>query len=497
MATVIRCILALLALPLAECKITRRYNFTISNVWNTGDGHGRPVFAINGQTPGPVIEADEGDEFEIFLDNQLTFETTMHWHGIYQIDRPWNDGVPGVTQYAVQSRDNYTYRFTVQQQYGSYFYHGHFGPSFADGMRGPIWIRPAEWRPRPYSLISSLPADIEGMRAAEKQPHHIIISDRNAEPMDIVMYRDAGIVPWCSNSLVLNSKSRTYCHSKEVLESVGGPGRNSLGCLMQPRQLEFSNELVCEETHTPLEVVQAADGQEWVWINFIHSGAHHEIQISVDEHEFYKVHAANCNLGERISILVHLNKKPGDYCHPTYLASPGANHPRPEPWVFLNGTLVSPSLFRHGRNKARPLPARPPPQTSDTTLKFFVEMLGASTWALNIGPHQAFRQQLPPVLWKRSLAATRRLHHREGHGWFPYDTVEQALKEGDLADNFNFVDPPNRDGCRLGNSTGDWTVIRYEISFPAASMLHCHMIHHFGRGQQFILEGVESMRTNP
>lgn len=34
---------------------------------------------MNGQTPGPLIEADEGDEIEVFLDNQLPFETTMHW----------------------------------------------------------------------------------------------------------------------------------------------------------------------------------------------------------------------------------------------------------------------------------------------------------------------------------------------------------------------------------------------------------------------------------
>lgn len=58
---------------------TRRYNFTVTNQWSAGDGHGRPVFAINGQTPGPLIEADEGDEIEVFLENQLGFETTMHW----------------------------------------------------------------------------------------------------------------------------------------------------------------------------------------------------------------------------------------------------------------------------------------------------------------------------------------------------------------------------------------------------------------------------------
>ncbi|KAK2051573.1 multicopper oxidase, partial [Colletotrichum caudatum] len=53
-------------------------------------------------------------------------------HGIYQINEPWNDGVPGVTQWATEPRDNYTYRFTPQGQYGSYFYHGHFGPAFSD-----------------------------------------------------------------------------------------------------------------------------------------------------------------------------------------------------------------------------------------------------------------------------------------------------------------------------------------------------------------------------
>lgn len=62
-----------------QCQVKRSYNFTITNRWFAGDGHGRPVFAINGQTPGPVIEADEGDEVEVFVDNQLTFETTMHW----------------------------------------------------------------------------------------------------------------------------------------------------------------------------------------------------------------------------------------------------------------------------------------------------------------------------------------------------------------------------------------------------------------------------------
>jgi L-ascorbate oxidase len=312
----------------------RRYNFTITSQWSAADGHGRPVFAINGQTPGPLITAVEGEEVEVFVNNQLATETTMHWyatcfnrddcgsnkthtairHGVYQVDRPWNDGVPGVTQYSIQPRDNYTYRFTVQQQYGSYFYHGHFGPAFADGQRGPIWIEPAAWRPRPYKTISSSPQDLKGMLHAEATPRHVVISDWNAEPMDIllIMYRDTGIVPWCSNSIVMNGKGRTYCHSKEMIDETGGPGRNSLGCMVQAKQALYANTQVCQPTMGELEVVAAVDGEEWIWINFIHSGAHHELQISIDEHEFYvvaadgefvhpqKVHAANCNLGERI-----------------------------------------------------------------------------------------------------------------------------------------------------------------------------------------------------
>ncbi|KAH8846586.1 hypothetical protein MCOR01_000044 [Pyricularia oryzae] len=563
---------------------TRRYNFTVTNQWSAGDGHGRPVFAINGQTPGPLIEADEGDEIEVFLENQLGFETTMHWHGIYQIDKPWNDGVPGVTQYSVQPRDNYTYSFTVQQQYGSYFYHGHFGPAFADGMRGPIWIRPAAWRPRPYHLISSSPADVAGMKAAEANPRHVVISDWNAEPMDtlLIMYRDTGIVPWCSNSIVLNNKGRTFCHSAEEIEAVGGPGRNSLGCLMQDGQALYSNLPTCEETFADLEVFEAQPGEEWMWINFIHSGAHHELQISIDEHEFYvvaadgefvhpqKVHAANCNLGERIAILVRLDQAPGDYAvrvtslrreqmiqgvgilrysdRPAGARSGSARIAVPEtrPWVHLNGTFISPSSVAMDESRLAPYPARPPPQKSDHTLRFFVNMTGPGSWALNIGPHQAFRQQLPPLLWEgdsrgdttyggtsgeigdgrhggagslpngtvvdiifengANVNSQHPFHKHNNKAWiigtgtggFPWSSVDEALEQDGMSQHFNLVDPPLRDGCRLGNSTGDWTVIRYDISFPAASMLHCHMIHHFAAGQQVVLlEGVESMSKIP
>jgi L-ascorbate oxidase len=152
------------------------------------------------------------------------------------------------------------------------------------------------------------------MNEAESAPFHIVVSDWNAEPMDILLiqYRDTGVVPWCSNSLALNGRGRTFCHSKNVIQAAGGPGRNDLGCLEQAHESEFTNQRSCEATQGLLEVVEPKPGRDWVWINFIHSGAHHEIQVSIDQHSFYvvaadgefvhpqKVHAANVNLGERI-----------------------------------------------------------------------------------------------------------------------------------------------------------------------------------------------------
>lgn len=45
------------------------------------DGFKREVYLINGQQPGPLIDVDEGDDVEIFVQNDLNVETTIHWHG--------------------------------------------------------------------------------------------------------------------------------------------------------------------------------------------------------------------------------------------------------------------------------------------------------------------------------------------------------------------------------------------------------------------------------
>lgn len=58
----------------------------------------RQIFAVNNQFPGPLIEANEGDEVVIHMNNNLDIGMAVHWHGLYQNGTAFMDGVPGVSQ---------------------------------------------------------------------------------------------------------------------------------------------------------------------------------------------------------------------------------------------------------------------------------------------------------------------------------------------------------------------------------------------------------------
>lgn len=157
------------------------------------------------------------------------------------------------------------------------------------------------------------------MQAAEENARHIIIADWNDAPMDmyLIRFRDTGFNPTCANSLTLNARGFTKCESPQDL----GPGRNARGCLWETPGWQYTNFDECVETNPELEVVQAGRGQEWIWINFIHSGAHHELAISVDEHELWvvaadgefvrpqKVVRTHVNLGERSRCVTSLHRR--------------------------------------------------------------------------------------------------------------------------------------------------------------------------------------------
>lgn len=54
---------------------------------------------FNGTVPGPAIIADWGDNLVIHVINNMQDNgTSIHWHGLRQLNSTEYDGVPGVTQ---------------------------------------------------------------------------------------------------------------------------------------------------------------------------------------------------------------------------------------------------------------------------------------------------------------------------------------------------------------------------------------------------------------
>ncbi|KAK3044999.1 hypothetical protein LTS18_014817, partial [Coniosporium uncinatum] len=104
------------------------------------DGIERVVLSINGQVPGPVIEANWGDTVVVRLTNKLQNNgTSFHFHGIRQNHTNLDDGVPSITQCPIAPGEsmNYTWRAT---NYGSSWYHSHFAIQAWEGVYGPIII---------------------------------------------------------------------------------------------------------------------------------------------------------------------------------------------------------------------------------------------------------------------------------------------------------------------------------------------------------------------
>ena len=97
-------------------------------------------WGYNGSTPGPTIEAVEGDRVRLFVTNKLPERTSMHWHGV--ILPNGMDGVAGLTQPHIAPGETYVYEFVPKATRDA-----HVPPAFrrddADGARHDGLLRGA------------------------------------------------------------------------------------------------------------------------------------------------------------------------------------------------------------------------------------------------------------------------------------------------------------------------------------------------------------------
>ncbi|TDD97883.1 multicopper oxidase domain-containing protein [Flavobacterium cellulosilyticum] len=96
---------------------------------------------VNGTIPGPTLEFTEGEYAVIYVKNEMSEETSVHWHGLLLPN--FYDGVPYLTTPPVEPGHTLKYEFPIKQS-GTYWYHSHTMLQEQSGVFGSIVIKPKE-----------------------------------------------------------------------------------------------------------------------------------------------------------------------------------------------------------------------------------------------------------------------------------------------------------------------------------------------------------------
>lgn len=126
---------------------TRHFTFELTRKRLNPDGVTRDFLVVNGEYPGPTIEANLGDTISVAVINNIDDPkegTSIHWHGLPQRDTKWADGVPSVTQCPIAAGSNFTYTFKPEVA-GTTWWHAHFTAQYTDGLFGALIIHGSQY----------------------------------------------------------------------------------------------------------------------------------------------------------------------------------------------------------------------------------------------------------------------------------------------------------------------------------------------------------------
>lgn len=134
----------LLLVVLQQCCVNaedpyRFYSWRIHYGFVYPLGVKQQVIMINGQFPGPQINAVTNDNLIISVYNALGEPFLLSWNGLQHRRNSWQDGVYG-TNCPIPPRRNFTYMLQAKDQIGSFYYFPALGMHKASGGFGAIKI---------------------------------------------------------------------------------------------------------------------------------------------------------------------------------------------------------------------------------------------------------------------------------------------------------------------------------------------------------------------
>ena len=122
---------------LSSAVTAGEYSITVDPVTIDTGTFTRTGVGYNGSETPPILRFKEGEDVTINVTNNLSEDTSIHWHGLilpYQ-----QDGVPGISYPGIAPGETFTHRFPIVQS-GTYWFHSHTGFQEPDGAYGAIII---------------------------------------------------------------------------------------------------------------------------------------------------------------------------------------------------------------------------------------------------------------------------------------------------------------------------------------------------------------------
>ncbi|KAF8938134.1 hypothetical protein BGZ58_001522 [Dissophora ornata] len=276
---------------ISKTPTTRTYDWTITQQTIAPDGLERPMLLVNGMFPGPLVEANTGDNIVVKVTNNMVNGTAIHWHGMFQNGTNWMDGTMGITQCAIPPGQSFTYNFTVPNQWGTYWWHAHAASQYIDGIVGPLIIHSPD---EPH--LDDYEEDIIMM-----------ISD--------YYHTDSGsLLSWY---LSTDSEGTEPVPDNGLIN-----GRNSFDCTMDSQAL-FPTGQKCT-SGAPMSVFDFKAGTSYR-VRIINTGAFADFQFSIDNHTLSVIEADGVDMqpvsvqrvpihvAQRYSVLVQANQAVGNY----------------------------------------------------------------------------------------------------------------------------------------------------------------------------------------
>ncbi|KAF7116797.1 hypothetical protein RHSIM_RhsimUnG0014800 [Rhododendron simsii] len=127
----------------------RPINWVLNETSYTRLCSSKNILTVNGLFPGPTLYVRKGDRLAVNVQNQGTYNVTIHWHGVKQPRNPWSDGPNYITQCPIKPGANFTYEILFSTEEGTLWWHAHSDWSRAT-VHGPIVVYPETGTTYPF-----------------------------------------------------------------------------------------------------------------------------------------------------------------------------------------------------------------------------------------------------------------------------------------------------------------------------------------------------------